>query len=191
MTMKMTIQVGKDKNAFTIQVGGNPSYTRIIDEEGKLLRTSLLKKPHYLTHICSPGTYFIESDGELVDIQAEEIKVFPYFRENFSGNFDQFYATTEWHDTDESEKLDYVKTVLTQYYSELSLNQRNNLIPDYKLQNAVLGVYDEKTLADYRSTIQRFRDEFYRVKEAIESAETLEELKAVKADFPTEITPTK
>ena len=187
MSTRKIIQVTNDKNAFIIQIGGSPSHTTIKDEEGKLLRTSLLKKPHYLTHLCPPGTYYIETDGELVDVQIKKIKRSPIFNEGFLGNLDQFYVTTEWYDADESEKLGYIKAELIHYYSTLSFQSRAGLIPDYKLQNAVLGVYDEKTLADYRSTIQRFRDEFYRVKETIESAKTLEELKAVKANFPTEI----
>jgi hypothetical protein len=45
----------------------------------------------------------------------------------------------------------------------------------------------EANVASYRATVQRFRSEFCCIKEAIKSAKTLEELKAVKADFPTEI----
>lgn len=191
MSIKKTIQIASDENAFVIQIGGNPSQTTIKDVEGKLLRTSLLNRPHYLTHICSPGTYFIETDGELADIQIKKVKMPPVFKESFLGNIDQYHDATEWYDADESEKLGYIKKELIHYYTTYSFQSRASLIPDYKLQNAVLGVYDEETLASYRTTIQRFRDEFYRIKEAIESAKTLEELKAVKADFPTEIIPAK
>ncbi|PTQ91920.1 hypothetical protein C8R30_12724 [Nitrosomonas nitrosa] len=192
--MKKKVQVNKGYNAFTLQVGGNPNCTKILDNNGRLLRSSLAKEPHYLTHICESGNYEyeVETDGEILDIKLEKLELRPALFSVTPSNLDDVYANTEWYDiTEESNKLDYIKPALIDYFSNLSFQIRGQLVPEYKLQNAVLGVYDEKTLASYRATIQRFRDEFYRIKEAIESAKTLEELKSVKADFPTEIIPAK
>jgi hypothetical protein len=186
--MKKNVQVKEDFNAFTVRVGGNPSYTRIFDKSAKLIRSSLTNAPYYLTHVCEAGEYEVETDGEIVEIKLKKFKLQPVLPSVTPFNLDDVYANTEWHGiTEESKKLTYIKPALINYFSNLSFQIRSQLVPEYKLQNAVLGIYDEKTLASYRITIQRFRDEFYRIKEAIESAKTLEELKAVKADFPTEI----
>lgn len=153
-----------------------------------MLTESFVNAPHYLTHVCSPGEYIVETDGEIIDVELKRIKMSPILLGISPNNIEQVYEMTEWYDVEDPvDKLGYIKEALIRYYSEASFDLRNTVIPDYKLQNAVLGVYDEKTLASYRTTIQRFRDEFYRLKEAIESAKTLEELKAVKADFPAEI----
>jgi hypothetical protein len=61
---------------------------------------------------------------------------------------------------------------------------RQKLIPDYQLQNAVLGVYDEARRTVYQTTIAAFRDEFYRLKTAVENASTLAELEAITPAFP-------
>lgn len=190
--MKKQVQVHHDFNAFTVQVGGTPSYTKIFDKNGILQRTSIAKEPHFLTQVCKPGKYEIETDGEILDIQFKKLNRQPSLFLVTPFNLDDVFANTKWYGiTEKSEKLTYIKPALIDYFSNLSFQMRERLVPDYKLQNAILGVYDEKTLASYRTTIQCFRDEFYRIKEAIESAKTLEELKAVKADFPTDIIPTK
>jgi hypothetical protein len=61
------------------------------------------------------------------------------------------------------------------------------MIPDYQLQNAALGVYDEAKRAACQATVAAFRDEFYRLKTAIENATTLAELEAIKPAYPTEL----
>lgn len=190
--MRKKVQANKNFNAFTIYIGGNPSYTKVFDKNAKLLRSSSVNEPHYLTHICKSDEYEVETDGEILNIQLEKLELRPALFSVTPSNLDDVFVNTEWYDiAGEYEKLSYIKPALIDYFSNLSFQMRERVVPDYKLQNAVLGVYDEKTLASYRTTIQRFRDEFYRLKEAIESAKTLEELKAVKADFPTEIIPAK
>lgn len=190
--MKKKVKISNAFNAFTVHVGGNPTCTNIFDKNTNLLKSSLVSEPHYLTHICKPDEYEVETDGEILDIKLERLDLQPVLFSMTPFNLDDVFANTEWYGiTEESEKLMYIKSALIDYFSNLSFQIRGQLVPEYKLQNAVLGVYDEKTLMSYRTTIQRFRDEFYRIKEAIESAKTLEELKSVKADFPTEIIPAK
>lgn len=84
-------------------------------------------------------------------------------------------------------KLDDIKRDLTEYYHALSFARRNELIPDYKLNNAALGVYDDKRLADYRATIQAFRDEVKRITGLVEAAKSAAELEAIEERFPTGI----
>jgi hypothetical protein len=87
--------------------------------------------------------------------------------------------------------LDDLKEQAIVGLSDYSFTKRQELLPDYRLQNAMLGVYDEKTVANCRATVQAFRDEFYRVKELIEKAKTVKALKAIEPNFPKKIVSAK
>ena len=82
-------------------------------------------------------------------------------------------------------QLDIAKSAKIEYFNQLSFELRNNILPDYKLANASLGVYDENTIIQYSSLIQAFREEFYRLKALIENAESIEEVNNIQANFPT------
>ncbi|MEK6210040.1 MAG: hypothetical protein AABM64_06660 [Pseudomonadota bacterium] len=71
--------------------------------------------------------------------------------------------------------------------SKAALELRAKLIPDYKLQNAALGVYDDDRLPAYRATIEAFRAEVHRLEAAIEKAKTLQDLRAITPKFPDSI----
>jgi hypothetical protein len=83
--------------------------------------------------------------------------------------------------------LDELKASTIAYYSQLALTLRQALIPDYKLQNAALGLYDEQQAAAIRDTVKAFRDEFYRLKSAIEKVRSVKGFKDVTPNFPTEV----
>lgn len=83
--------------------------------------------------------------------------------------------------------LEAIKTQLTEAYSKAAFQLRAQLIPDYKLQNAALGVYDDKQVAEIRATVAAFRAEFYRLKELIEKATSASALKAIEPKFPTAV----
>ena len=87
--------------------------------------------------------------------------------------------------------LDHFKERLINYFSALSFQKRQELIPDYKLNNAALGVYDDETTARYMATVKAFREEFYRLKSAIEKAQNYQELSAVTPQFPDAILDSK
>src|SRR5258706_6597193 len=57
--------------------------------------------------------------------------------------------------------LDEMKKGAIDYYSALAFARRSELIPEYKLQNASLGVYEDSVAADYRETVKAFRNEFH------------------------------
>lgn len=88
-------------------------------------------------------------------------------------------------------KLGDMKQQKLEFYSALSFHKRNELIPDYRLNNAALGVYDEKRVADYRATIQAFRGEAKRLNGLVNKAKSVAELEAIQEDFPTSIISTK
>lgn len=84
-------------------------------------------------------------------------------------------------------KLDDMKQQMLEFYNALSFHKRNEIIPDYKLNNAALGVYDEKRIAEYKVTIQAFRDEAKRLAGSVNEATSVAELEAIKENFPTSI----
>ncbi len=86
-------------------------------------------------------------------------------------------------------KLDDLKKQTLEGFSDLVFRARRAILPDYKLQNALLGIYDEATVADYKATVQAFRDEFYRVKRLIEQSKDVEQLRKVVPEFPGQIVP--
>ncbi len=83
--------------------------------------------------------------------------------------------------------IDELKKIYVERYSHEAFTLRQSLIPDYKIQNAALGLYDEKTAETFKNTINEFRNEFYRLKNAVENADSVQTLEAIKPDFPTAI----
>lgn len=81
-------------------------------------------------------------------------------------------------------KLEDVKEGAIEHYSALAFGRRAELIPEYKLQNAALGVYEESVVAQYRDTVKAFRDEFYRIKGEIEKAKKVEDIERIQERFP-------
>ncbi|HEX3045703.1 MAG TPA: hypothetical protein VHY08_13180 [Bacillota bacterium] len=72
----------------------------------------------------------------------------------------------------------------TDDFSNLSFKLREDLIPTYKLVNVGLGMYSEAETNSIKATTQAFRDEFYRLKTQIEGATTVDEVKAIKENYP-------
>lgn len=87
-------------------------------------------------------------------------------------------------------ELSMLKNNKIAVFSRQSFELRQQLIPDYQLHNAALGIYDEITKANYQATVAAFRDEFYRLKAAIERANDLATLEAITPNFPTQIVST-
>jgi hypothetical protein len=80
--------------------------------------------------------------------------------------------------------LPAMKAQLAEACSKAAFELRAKLIPDYKLQNATLGVYDDERVEAYRATVAAFRAEVKRLEGAIEKAKTLQELREIKPKFP-------
>lgn len=81
--------------------------------------------------------------------------------------------------------FDRVKEMAIQGLTEQSLRLRREIIPDYQLQNAALGVYDDVRVAAIRATVNAFRDEVNRLEAAIEKARSPKDLRGLKPHFPT------
>jgi hypothetical protein len=78
--------------------------------------------------------------------------------------------------------LEKYKAVKIKRLSALSLKAADAFMPDYKLKNALSGVYNaEKSaqiVAEYKAAGEAFRNEFYRVSELINTANSIEEVDA-------------
>lgn len=88
---------------------------------------------------------------------------------------------------DGSLTLAEVKQRKIEYFSNLAFEKRSSILPDYKLQNALFGIYGKQTATNYRDTVRAFRDEFYRLQALVEQAKTFDEIEAVAESFPQEI----
>ena len=77
--------------------------------------------------------------------------------------------------------------------SNLSFEKRRVLLPDYKLTNAALkdefdnSIYDKTTINIIFNTVEAFRDEYYRLHDAIELADSVESIDEIIANehYPT------
>ena len=58
--------------------------------------------------------------------------------------------------------LDDVKQSKIQYFSSLSFERREEVLPEYKLVNAGLGIYDEEEVVRIVNIVKKYREEFYR-----------------------------
>lgn len=79
------------------------------------------------------------------------------------------------------------KKRLIESFSSMAFQKRSGLVPDYKLQNAALGIYDEQTAANIKATVEAFRDEFQRIKRLIEKAKSAKAIDAIKVRYPKKV----
>jgi hypothetical protein len=71
--------------------------------------------------------------------------------------------------------------------TDASLSSRVQLIPDYQLVNAGLGIYDADRTQAMKDTVQAFRDEVHRLEKVVAAAKSVQELAAIKPSFPTAV----
>lgn len=83
-----------------------------------------------------------------------------------------------------AEKLAEARERRLHSFSNLSLALRKNILPDYKLQNAALGLYDEEQVKTIRDTVQAFREEYQRLKKEVSRARSIKTVDAIEAKFP-------
>lgn len=69
--------------------------------------------------------------------------------------------------------------------SRLSFELRKKLVPEHELQNAALGIYDDKRTQSIRDTVKAFRDEYKRLEAVLKKARSVKEVEALKPEFPT------
>ena len=68
-------------------------------------------------------------------------------------------------------------------FSRESFESRERILPDYKITNSSLGIYDQATTNKILNTVVSYRTEFYRLKALCEACTSIEELDAVHSDY--------
>lgn len=68
-------------------------------------------------------------------------------------------------------------------FSREAFESRERILPDYKITNSSLGIYDQATSNKISNTIISYRTEFYRLKTLCEACISIEELDAVHSDY--------
>jgi hypothetical protein len=80
--------------------------------------------------------------------------------------------------------IDDYKKIKINEFSDMSFFIRDSILPDYKIQNALIGIYDETFVADVNATVEAFRNEFFRLENAILNAATVQEIVAIQENYP-------
>ena len=79
--------------------------------------------------------------------------------------------------------LDEVRANKISYFSQLAFDERAKILPEYKLINASLGVYDATETARIKGIVEAFRTEYYRLEALCKQAKSVEELELIEANY--------
>ena len=83
--------------------------------------------------------------------------------------------------------LEEYKRLKIEYFSRLAFEKRAEILPEYKIQNAALGVYNKQKTEEIKNTILSFKQEFKTIKGEVESAKTADDVDKVKDSYPGEL----
>jgi hypothetical protein len=189
-------------NALRIQAtGANQTFLRLFEAAGRLL--VLFRGSEFKDFMVSalPGEYILESDGEVLSSESvlEErpvvrtIEMIGYLQfENQAivhVMFDGELVARSPAELIEQKVLSFeeLKSALITYFDRQSVQLRTRLIPDYKLSYALMGVYPAHEKTGIEATVAKFQSEYVIAERLIKSAKTLDELLAVRPQFPTEL----
>jgi len=78
-----------------------------------------------------------------------------------------------------SNRLTDLKSSYKEKISKLAFEKRNSLLPDYKISNAALDIYNEATKIKIKTCIESFRAEFYRMEALVNLANNEDGLKTI------------
>ena len=79
--------------------------------------------------------------------------------------------------------LDELKQQKIEYFSQLAFDERAKILPEYKLINASLGVYDAVETARIKGIVEAFRTEYYRLEALCKQAKSIEELEGIEDNY--------
>ena len=68
-------------------------------------------------------------------------------------------------------------------FSREAFENRERILPEYKLTNCALSVYDAEETERIKNIVISFRNEFYRLKALCEACTSIEELNAVQSNY--------
>lgn len=137
-----------------------------------------------------PGYFSIDESGLIIELaigEAVEQGLYKLEPEQRLKNGEITEMTKEELVNEGLSTIDKLKEEMIEYFSQLSFGKRRELIPDYKLENAAIGVYDKQRLSEYKATIQAFRDEFHRLAALIKKAKSAKYLEKITPNYPESI----
>jgi len=79
--------------------------------------------------------------------------------------------------------LEELKADKIRHFSQLAFDKRNEILPEYKLINASLGIYDATETQRITNIVTAFRTEYYRLEALCLQATTAEELEAIEEHY--------
>ena len=79
--------------------------------------------------------------------------------------------------------LDELKQQRIEYFSQLAFDERAKILPEYKLINASLGVYDATETERIKAIVEAYRTEYYRLEALCKQAKSVEELELIQANY--------
>lgn len=79
--------------------------------------------------------------------------------------------------------INELKEQRIQMCSEISFEKRKEVCPDYKNDNAVLGLYPPEIKARIIECNTAFRSEYYRIKSIVEACVSIQELEAIECGY--------
>lgn len=96
--------------------------------------------------------------------------------------FEWIDINSEWYRKYEMDSLKLVENKIS-YFSQLAFDERAKVLPEYKLINASLGVYDATETERIKGIVEAFRTEYYRLEALCKQAKSVEELELIQANY--------
>lgn len=123
-------------------------------------------------------TFEEELDSNLYNYQKLSVEETNFYFQNPTASISEIInqeLTVQVIDLNEYKEQSIAKV------SEMSFELRRRIYDDYKLMNASIGLYFAEETYNITRVCNEFREEFYRLKEAISSAKTIEEVNEIVA----------
>lgn len=79
----------------------------------------------------------------------------------------------------DSDRLIGLKQIYKKKISKLAFEKRNIILPDYKISNAGIDMYDEQVKTKIKTCVGAFQDEYYRMEALVGSAKNENDLKII------------
>lgn len=189
--MRKEFEIRNGDNSFLITLKKAATFVKIKNKEEQILQYFRSHEIKDFLFFGNPGAYFIETDGKILNIEStiEKFSTLNQIVVSSNGviissiNGKKIFKTYSEAIQMEIISIEELKRKLIEFYSFRSIEKRRQFIPDYKLMNCSLGVYEEEHINFIKSTIQAFRREFSRLKSAIASSQDPKDIEIIKDRF--------
>ena len=139
------------------------------------------------------GDYLYNEEGELqTEFIPKHLTSYEIFEQpnDWTSDLAVYNSETKtWHKYDdvrfELDEANYKKELKVKY-SKQAFEERQKNIPDYRLQNLLLGiVYDDYTKEQALQLVEDYRTEYYRLASLIDNATSQTDIDNIEPNWPT------